>query len=639
MRLFYLLSFLILSSVSHAQSPYQSLLLNENLTKNANAVVRLDRMDIQISSPKEMTYRVDQVVTVLNKYGNKHARTSVSYDGETKIKSIEAFVYDKLGQEIDHIKKKDFQDVSVSDGFSLYVDDRVLTYSYTPTQYPYTLEFSYEVETSDTAFFPPWYFLSDYMVSVEKSHYAISYASPELKPEIQKFNLDKISVSETDIPGRILFKATKIPAFKSESLSPSFRNIVPRLSVRMKNFSLKGKDAHVSNWKDFGRWMDTELLKDKATLTPEAIAKAKDLVNGMTDNLEKAKTIYKYVQENTRYISVQIGIGGWSPISAIEVDKLKYGDCKGLSNYTHALLKAVGVPSYYTVIHAGRQKVDFDVDFAAMQGNHAILAIPYDDKYYWIDCTSQTHPFGFIGDFTDDRKALVVTPDGGAIVRTVAYLNEQNYQYIKADIALSREGTILGKVDLKTGGIHYDKRFGLETKVHDDILKHYKNHWANIGNLNIEKYEFENDKENVVFSETVDLEATNYASLSGDRILFTVNAFNDNGSVPDRYRNRKLPFEIQRGFFNNDELTIKLPVGYEIEALPNEKNIVTDFGEYKISFLHDSEAHNVLYKRSLLVKKGSYPKERYKDYRNFRKEVDHSDGAQIVLLRKDPTNK
>jgi len=77
---------------------------------------------------------------------------------------------------------------------------------------------------------------------------------------------------------------------------------------------------------------------------------------------------------------------------------VKYGDCKGLSNYTHAILKTVDVASYYTVIQAGSQKVDFDSDFAAMQGNHAILAIPYKNQYYWIDCTSQTHPFGFVGD-------------------------------------------------------------------------------------------------------------------------------------------------------------------------------------------------------------------------------------------------
>jgi len=312
--------------------------------------------------------------------------------------------------------------LGTADGFSLYIDNRALRLNYTPVQYPYTMEFNYEIETSDTAFFPPWYFLGGYRASVEKSYYAISYASESIKPEIKKHNLDQIEVSETETPGKIVFEAENIAAIKSESLSPGFRKIAPRLSTRLKKFNLKGQEATVDTWKDFGAWMNKALLKDRAALEPGTIAKAKNLVKGVTDDLEKAKIIYKYVQDNTRYISVQIGIGGWKPISAIDVDRLKYGDCKGLSNYTHALLKSVDVPSYYTVIQAGNRKTDFDEDFAAMQGNHAILAIPYNDQYYWIDCTSQTHPFGFVGDFTDDNtvchqkvilvRRLILPPKG-----------------------------------------------------------------------------------------------------------------------------------------------------------------------------------------------------------------------------------
>jgi len=114
------------------ESNYQSLLLDKSLTDHANAVVRLDYMDIQLASYKSMKYTVHQVVTVLNKQGRKNARSYVGYDKETKIKSIEAYVYDRFGEEIEHFKKKDFKDVSAADDFSLYIDDRVLQLNYTP---------------------------------------------------------------------------------------------------------------------------------------------------------------------------------------------------------------------------------------------------------------------------------------------------------------------------------------------------------------------------------------------------------------------------------------------------------------------------------------------------------------------------
>ncbi|MFK7814639.1 MAG: DUF3857 domain-containing protein [Maribacter sp.] len=633
MRQFILVFSLFLCFTGIAQE-YQSLLLDKSLTANANAIVRLDQMNIDLLATDKMSYQVKQVVTVLNNDANRFATNQVAYDNETKIKELNVYVYDKLGEEIEHIKKKDFKDVSAADGFSLYTDNRLLVNRYTPTSYPYTISFNYTIETSDTGFFPPWYFLSNYRVSVEKSHYSISYANEELKPEIKEFNLEDIKVSKTDAANKIVYEASNIKAIKPETLGPAFRDVVPRLRVRLSKFNLKGESAQVNDWKEMGTWMNNSLLKDRSSLNEATILKAKSLVSGIDDNLEKAKIIYKYVQENTRYISVQIGIGGWKPISAIDVDRVKYGDCKGLSNYTYALLKAVGVQSYYTVIYAGNRQVDFDADFAALQGNHAILAIPHNDVYYWIDCTSQVHPFGFVGDFTDDRKALVIKPDGGEIVNTVAYINEDNHQFTKAQFSLNNKGDISGNADIITKGIQYDNRFKLERDTDDAVVKHYKSYWSNINNLKIDKYSFENDTDNVVFTEKVDLNATNYASISGNRILFTVNTFNNNGYVPNRHRNRKLPFEIQRGYLDEDEFKIQLPEGYEIEAIPEGKTIDTDFGLYKISFKKNIESNSISYTRKLLIKKGSYPKEKYAAYRDFRKQTARADDAQIVLVKK-----
>jgi len=431
----------------------------------------------------------------------------------------------------------------------------------------------------------------------------------------------------------LAFESANISAIQSENLGPSFRNLVPRLKVRLKKFSLKGVGAQVNDWKDMGLWMNNSLLKDRAELNPNTVRMAEELVSGVTDDLEKAKIIYKYVQENTRYISVQIGIGGWKPISAIDVDRVKYGDCKGLSNYTYALLKAVGVRAYYTVIYAGNEKVDFDEDFAALQGNHAILAIPHEDMYYWIDCTSQVHPFGFVGDFTDDRKALVVKPEGGEIVKTVAYINEENYQFTKAAYTLDSQGSISGNTSILTKGIQYDNHFKLERNTKDDVLSYYKAYWDNINNLKIDAYSFENDRKNIVFTEKVELKAANYASISGDRILFKVNTFNNSNYVPTRYRNRQLPFNIRRGFLDEDEFKVQLPDGYGVEAIPSEKSIDTDFGNYKISFEYDGDTNIITYKRNLLVKEGFYPKEQYENYRKFRKEIARADNAQVVLLK------
>ena len=631
----YLCLFFIITTTTAQEIKYQSLLLDHTLTVNANSVVRLNEMTIELRSKKSMLVKNKTVVTVLNSKGIPHARTVLGYDDSKKVKALEVLIYDATGQQIEKIKKKDFKDVSAADGFSLYLDYRLLYYKYTPTNYPYTLEFNYEYESTDTGIIPYWYFLKNFSSSVQKSKYTVIFETPELKPIIHEKHLENIIFEKNETTNSIVYTANTIAALKKETMIPSLNSMAPVLMTRIKNFHYKGYEGAVDNWKELGLWIDRQLLSGRDALNAETIAKAKSLVAGIDDDLEKAKIIYKYVQDNTRYVSVQIGIGGFQPISAIEVDRVKYGDCKGLSNYTMALLKAVGVVSYYAVVQAGSEKVDFDENFADLaQGNHAILAIPYNDTYYWIDCTSQILPFGYIGTFTDDRKVLIVKPDGGEIVTTKAYTNKDNYQHIKATYTLASDGSIAGKAELKTKGTQYYHHFRLSEESKEDVVKHYKEQWHNINNLNVAEYKLEDDKEQVIFSESVLLNATNYASISGDRLLFSANAFNNSSYVPKRYRNRKLPFEIQRGFLDEDEFIIQLPSDYKIEAIPSERKIETAFGAYQVSFEKDATANAIVYKRSLYVKKGRYNKEQYAAYRDFRKETAKIDGAQVVLVKK-----
>ena len=629
---FILFLLLLIPTVQFSQD-FNIKTIPQELVKGSNVVVRLDEMKINIKSNDKLVYTINQVITVLNKKGDDNSTIRVSYDNEKKIKDLNVYVYNASGEEIEKIKKKEFKDLSAVDGFSLYTDDRLLYHKYTPTTYPYTIATKYTIETSDTAFFPPWYFVSGYLTSIEKSYLEIKFQNLDLKPDVKEFNLENIAIEKLNEANTIVYKAKNILPMKFEALGPSLKELAPRLAFRMKNFHLKGEDASIGNWQEMGVWMNDALLKDREVLDPGTISKVQKLVAGTSDNLEKAKIIYKYVQDNTRYISVQIGIGGWKPISAIEVDRVKYGDCKGLSNYTHALLKAVDVPSYYTVIYAGSRKVDFDEDFTRLQGNHAILAIPYKDKYYWIDCTSQILPFGFVGDFTDDRLALVVTPDGGEIVKTVSYLNEENYQKTNAAYSLQENGNISGNVEIETGGIQYDNHFTLEEKNKEDVEKYYKEYWDNINNLKVDGIDFSNDKEDVKFTENVLVEATDYASKSGNRMLFQINTFNNSSFVPNRYRNRKRPLVIQRGYIDQDEFQVQLPATYMIEALPQPVKIENEFGRYIATCEYDATNNTIAYNREIFIKEGTYSKEKYSDYRDFRKRIAKSDNAKVVLLK------
>lgn len=67
----------LLSSVvtTNAQknNTFQSVVLDSTLTDQANAIVRSEEVIINIKSINTIIVKTKRVVTVLNKYGNKHA--------------------------------------------------------------------------------------------------------------------------------------------------------------------------------------------------------------------------------------------------------------------------------------------------------------------------------------------------------------------------------------------------------------------------------------------------------------------------------------------------------------------------------------------------------------------------------------
>jgi hypothetical protein len=357
----------------------------------------------------------------------------------------------------------------------------------------------------------------------------------------------------------------------------------------------------------------------------------KTLVGDEKDPIKKAKLIYNYVQQKSRYVGIQVGIGGWKPMLAGDVDRLGYGDCKALSNYTRALLNAVDVPSFYTELYGSKIKEDIRSDFFSIQGNHVILAIPNGENYVFLECTSQVDPFGYQANFTDDRAVLVVKPDGGTIIRTKKYENKDNAQINTGNYSIDENGGFSGAISMVSEGSQYSK-FRLETALPTEQEAHYKEFLDNISNLKINKTTFSNDKEKISFTENLAISAENYGKISSNKMIFVANAFNQYTGNIKRIRNRKTPFEIQRGYYDTDEITIVLPSSFTIESLPENFELNTKFGEYKTEIIK-KDTNNLVYKRSIFIKKGMYKNTEYDEYRLFMEQVSRNDNAKIILTK------
>ncbi|MGB1042615.1 MAG: DUF3857 domain-containing protein [Tenacibaculum sp.] len=608
-----------------------SFLIAKELKQNANAVIRHNETTVNVLDVDQLVVHQKRIVTVLNKLGKSHVDAYQGYDNDTRITKLIATIYDANGNKIKKYSKSDFQDQSAISGGTLYSDSRVKYLEYTPNSYPYTVVFESEYKNSSTGFIPKWHPIENYYLAVEKSIYTLNNPKKITFRKREK-NFDYCTITKSSTETTLQYGLTNQKAVKYESNAVNYEDFSPNLSISLNKFSYKGIKGEAKNWQEFGKWMYNYLLVGRNQLPLTTVAKAKELVKNVDSPIEKAKIIYKYVQEKTRYISVQVDIGGWQPIPAKKVDEVSYGDCKGLTNYTKALLDVVGVKSHHVIVY-GNTKRSIDKDFTSLEGNHMILNIPNKGKDIWLECTSQTTPFGFLGDFTDDRDVLVITPEGGVIKRTSAYINKDNLQTIKANINLETNGNITANLIINSYGTQYHSKYLIKDYTKKELDKYYKSSlWDYNNNLEVTQNDFLNDKDKVEFTEKLKVDIEKFATVKDSSYLFNLNVFNKNSWIPKRYRNRQRPLEIDRGYTDTDEFTFNIPVGYKIPALPENKEISTKFGLYKITFNKINDT-SFIYKRELSLLKGIYPKEDYKAYRKFRKTIAKYDNLRTELIK------
>jgi len=633
-NLFFAFFLFLISHTFYSQSAdHQALIIDKKFTEDANSVIRNVSTKIVISSDKNMEVEYKKIITVFNKYGDNHIGAYLHYDDNVSVKDLEAIIYDKFGKEIKKIKQRDFRDYSAVSGGSLYTDSRVYVMEYTPLDYPYTVEFSYRIKENNTVFLPSWQPVSNYYQSVINSTFTIIDEANSNLRHLEK-NLDyykDLNVVKTT--NSITCEAKNLTAIERENYSPNLSTYVPLVRFAISKFHLEGVDGEAENWKEFGKWRYDKLVKGRDEVTQETKQEILSLTQGIEDPIEKAKIVYEYMQSKTRYINVSVGIGGWQPIDAKTVDEVKYGDCKGLSNYTKALLKVVGIEAKYTVLYAGSSKMSVEKEFASMQSNHVILNIPIDDKDIWLECTSQDIPFGFLGDFTDDRDVLVIDENGGQIKHTDAYLAKDNYQNLNGQIEITPEGHLKANYAIKSYNIQFDNKYYLDGRPDNDVIKYYKRYYSHLNNLKINSFEFSKNEDDIEFEEKINLIAKKYCKKFGNRLMMTVNALNQSINIPNKNKDRQTPFEVSRGYFDEDYIEIKLPEGLVLDSKPENISINSKFGEYKASF-SINENGKLIYERSMLLNNGTYTKEDYQEFREFFKEVNKADQSKLILIQK-----
>ncbi|WP_353197088.1 DUF3857 domain-containing transglutaminase family protein [Parapedobacter defluvii] len=612
-----------------AQSEYPVSDIPVALKSRADAVVRQETIVADMLAPTKVRYEVKQAITVFNKEGEDKARLVIYYNKQTVIKRISGRVFDAGGFQIGKFTQRDFKDESAVNNFSLYEDTRVKYFLPAVTAYPYTVEYAYELELKQNLIIPAWRPDAYWNVAVQYSEYTFTCGES-----------DDIRVNDTNYAGEpvrsngdgrksITWNVANLPARRYEPYSPDPETYKITVKVAPVNFSYYKHEGHYSNWEELGKWSYDALLADGLELPEATTQVVRKLVEGLASDKEKAKVLYEYLQRKTRYVSVQIGIGGFKPMAAKEVDRLGYGDCKGLVNYMQALLKVAGIPSYYCIVEAGSAKRNIQSDFASMeQGNHIILCVPLENDTTWLECTSQRLPFGYLGSFTDDRTVWACTPTGGQLLRTPNYPVAASTQHRQAVLVLAEDGTLTGKMETAFAAGQYENHLEIAGSNGAEQIKLLKKAY-DVDYIDFRNIDYQKQSGKIpMLVETFEVTLPKYAPENGGQVFLTANIVNRQPNVP-AVKDRKLPVYINRGYTDEDQITYVLPDGLNLVSGGWKEEIESRFGKYQATV--EQMGNQLRYHRKFVLNEGTFPAEQYTEFSAFINRINMLDNRKAIL--------
>ncbi|HEV8284219.1 MAG TPA: DUF3857 domain-containing protein [Chitinophagaceae bacterium] len=603
------------------------------LLKNANAVLRFENIKFEILSTKDAIETNHYVITILNENADDWAECSEYYDKLQEINSIEGILYDANGKQLKKIKTKDAQDISGVSDYSLMDDKRIKKHNFYYRVYPYTIEYEIVVHYKNTLFFPRWIPQGNEKLSVE--HSEINIVCPtdyQFRYKAFKYNSDPVTAIDKN-KKTSTWTVKDMPAIIKESFGPPWHELTTVVIFGPSEFQVGDYKGNMVSWQDFGKFVYS-LKQGRDGLPANIKQTVHQLTDDVNDEKKKIQLLYEYMQKNTRYISVQLGIGGWQPFDATYVASKGYGDCKALVNYMYSILKEAGITSFYTLVRAGRNAEYITDDFPSQQFNHVILCVPVKKDTMWLECTDQTLPAGYLGDFTCNRYALLINENGGYLVHTPKYGLTDNLQMRKLKAVLGNDASLQIQVSTSYKGLQQDDVHGMINYLSKDKVKEYLQKQLDFPTYDLAKFEYNENKSTMPeVEEKLDLYVSNYASITGKRLFIIPNVMSRSYTKLKSDEERNYDIVLHNEYRDVDSVEIDIPKGYEPESLPQPVAIETKFGKYfSTAKLIDDK---ILYYRTNEQYSGTFTAKDYTALVNYYEAIYKADRNRIVLVKKE----
>jgi len=440
-----------------------------------------------------------------------------------------------------------------------------------------------------------------------------------------------------------------VPGIRPEQDMPPFGGLAGRLVVTLLPPS-GGQNPPALTWDDIGKWQ-ASLASDRLQASPEIKQEVATLTTSAATPVAKMQALATFVQQQIRYVAIELGIGGWQPHPATDIFVHRYGDCKDKATLMSTMLKEIGIDSYYIVINTDRGGVNPQTPPTPFLFDHVILAIRIpqglDDSSFQaviqdpklgrlliFDPTDDLTPFGHLRGELQDNYGLLVAPDGGVLIELPQLpLNTSGISRI-AKVSLDASGNLRGDVhEIRRGDSAMYQRYALRsaTKNSDRVkpiedllsasLSDFRLTRATVSNLSDTSLPF-------IYDYSIDVPG--YAKSAGNLLLVRPRLIGTKSSdLLETKDPRKFPVEFDSVEGDVDTFEFTLPPGYVVDDLPSPTDVDYSFGSYHSKA---EVSGNVLrYTRSFEIKQLTVPVDKLDELKKFYRIIAGDERSTAVL--------
>lgn len=343
--------------------------------------------------------------------------------------------------------------------------------------------------------------------------------------------------------------------------------------------------SEFNSWKEVNDWA-LQLFPAKKDFSSSLKAKIAEINTQYATAEAKAQAAIRFVQDEIRYMGLEIGINSHKPADPNKVFNQRFGDCKEKSYLLCCMLRAMGIKAEPVLINTTAKKEIFSWLPAATSFNHLTVKIIIDNASYWIDPTIAYQRGPIKNLYYPDYAAGLVISDTTTTLSPIVFKHE-GYERVSQLFTVSKmegAGTLEVTTEFKGYAADQVRENFQNYSIAEQKINYQKFYAAHYESIKIDSLSYRDNDTTGIFTVKEYYTIPDFWTIDKDKTKkfnFSPFVITSNLRLP-KEKDRKMPIRLAYPLFITEEVIIDLPSDWPVTE--NEVSLKSSSCEYNSKF-------------------------------------------------------